>query len=209
MLVIDSDEGLADGDKRVGGYAHEAGRAGLIVVNKWDLGRDDVVAEAPGQNPMKIFTDKLRDEMPFMSYAPVAFTSAKTGKGVAAALETAIDVANAHAMRIPTGELNRLVREACEKHPYSEKGRSLRIYYATMASVKPPTIILFVNDTELMHFSYLRYIENQLRATYAFEGTPLRLYVRKGEETELRRKRAATGPGKPKPNYIKSRKKTH
>jgi GTP-binding protein len=204
MLVIDSEEGLSDGDKRVGGYAHEAGRAALIVVNKWDLGRDEVVMDAPGQNPMKIFTDKLRDEMPFMSYAPVAFTSAKTGKGVTAAVETAIDVANAHSMRIPTGELNRLVREATAAHPYSEKGRSLRIYYATMAAVKPPTIILFVNDTELMHFSYLRYIENRLRETYAFEGTPLRLYVRKGEETEERRKRAATGPGKPKTTYKKS-----
>lgn len=196
MLVIDSDEGLTDGDKRVGGYAHEAGRAALIVVNKWDLGRSEVVSEAPGQNPMKVFTDKLRDEMPFMSYAPVAFTSATNGKGVGAALETAIEAANAHAMRIPTGELNRLVREAVEAHSYSEKGRSLRIYYATMAAVKPPTIVLFVNDPELMHFSYLRYIENRLRGTYAFEGTPLRLFVRKGEENEDRRKRAATGPGK-------------
>jgi GTP-binding protein len=194
LLVIDSNDGLTDGDKRVGGYAHEAGRAAVIVVNKWDLGRADVVEEAPGQNPMKIFTDELRDAMPFMSYAPVAFTSAKTGKGVSAALETAIEAANSHAMRVPTSEINRIIRDAVAAHPYGEKGRSLRIYYATMASVKPPTIVLFVNNPELMHFSYLRYIENKLRAVYSFEGTPLRLLVRKGDE-KLTAVRAGHGAG--------------
>jgi GTPase len=186
MLVIDSKDGLADGDKRVGGYAHDAGRAGVIVVNKWDIGRGDVIEDAPGQNPMKIFTDELRDEMPYLSYAPVAFTSAKTGKGVAAALETAIEAANSHSMRIPTGELNRIFRDAVEEHPYGEKGRGLRIYYATMVSVKPPTIVLFVNHPELVHFSYLRYLENRLRASYAFEGTPVRLLVREGDEKTAR-----------------------
>ena len=186
MLVIDSADGLTDGDKRVGGYGHEAGRACVLVVNKWDLGRADVIEEAPGQNPMKIFTDETRDEMPFLSYAPVAFTSAINGKGVAAAVETAIDAANMHSMRIPTGELNRIFRDAAEAHPYGEKGRSLRIYYATMASVKPPTIIIFVNHPELVHFSYLRYLENRLRAAYAFEGTPVRLIIRKGTEDETR-----------------------
>jgi GTP-binding protein len=193
MLVIDSVDGLTDGDKRVGGYAHEAGRAAIIVVNKWDLGRTEVLAEAPAQNPMKIFTDELRDQMPFMAYAPIAFTSAKTCKGVAAAVETAIDASNAHAMRIPTGELNRVFRDAIDAHGYSEKGRSLKLYYATMASVKPPTIILFVNDPELIHFSYLRYLENQLRLKYAFEGTPVRLLARKGDENETRPRPGGAG----------------
>jgi GTP-binding protein len=189
MLVIDSVDGVTDGDKRVGGYAHESGRAAVIVVNKWDLGREDVLEEAPAQNPMKIFTDELRDALPFMAYAPVAFTSAVTGKGVTAALETAIDAANSHAMRIPTGELNRLLRDAVDRRPYSEKGRSLKIYYATMPSVKPPTIVLFVNDPDLVHFSYRRYLENQIRSTYALEGTPLKIESRKAEEKEQRGKK--------------------
>ncbi len=182
MLVIDSVDGLTDGDKRVGGYGHDAGRAAVVVVNKWDLGRGDVLSDMPGKNPMNIFTEELRDALPFMAYAPVAFTSAITGKGVTAAVETAIEAAHSHAMRIPTGELNRLIRDAVEEHPYSEKGRSLRIYYSTMPSVKPPTIIIFVNDTSLVHFSYVRYLENQIRKVYAFEGTPIRIEARKGDE---------------------------
>lgn len=184
MLVVDSIDGLTDGDKRVGGYAHERGRAAVIVVNKWDEGRKDVLEEMPGQNPMRVFNEELRDDMPFMAYAPVAFTSALTGKGVGAAVDAALDAADAHAMRIPTGELNRLLRDAVDAHPLSEKGRALKIYYATMPAVKPPTIILFVNDPELMHFSYKRYLENQIRKTFAFEGTPLKIEVRKASDRE-------------------------
>ncbi len=184
MLVIDSIDGLTDGDKRVGGYAHEAGRACVIVVNKWDAGRTEVLEDAPGKNPMKIFGDKLRDEMPFMSYAPLAFTSALTGKGVAAAVEAALDAAENHAMRIPTGEMNRLLRDAVDAHPYNEKGKALKIYYATMPTVKPPHIVMFVNDPELMHFSYKRYLENRIRETYSFEGTPLKIDVRKAADKE-------------------------
>jgi GTP-binding protein len=184
MLVIDSADGLTDGDKRVGGYAHEAGRACVIVVNKWDAGRTDVLEDAPGKNPMKIFGDKLRDEMPFMSYAPLAFTSAVTGKGVPAAVDAALDAAENHAMRIPTGELNRLLRDAVDAHPYNEKGKALKIYYATMPTVKPPHIVLFVNEPELMHFSYKRYLENRIRETYSFEGTPLRIDVRKASDKD-------------------------
>lgn len=179
MLVIDSIDGLTDGDKRVGGYAHEAGRAGVIVVNKWDKGRRDVLEEMPGANPMKVFSDELRDAMHFMSYAPLAFTSCLTGKGVPAALDAALDAAESHAMRIPTGELNRIVRDAVDAHPFNEKGKTLKVKYATMPTVKPPKIVLFVNDPDLMHFSYLRYLENRIRATYPFEGTPLQLEVRR------------------------------
>lgn len=179
MLVIDSHDGLSDGDKRVGGYAHEAGRACVIVVNKWDLGRKDVLEEVPGTNPMRLFDVELRGEMPFLSYAAVAFTSSVTGKGVAAAVDAALDAAENHALRIPTGELNRVLRDAVEAHPYNDKGRSLKVKYATMPSVKPPTIVLFVNDPELMHFSYLRYLENRIREKFPFEGTPLRLQVKR------------------------------
>ncbi len=179
MLVIDAADGLADGDKRVGGYAHEAGRAGVIVVNKWDIGRKDVLEEMPGVNPMKVFSDELRDAMHFMAYAPLAFTSCISGKGVAAALDAALDAAESHAQRIPTGELNRIVRDAIEAHPFNEKGKTLKIKYVTMPTVKPPKIVLFVNDPDLVHFSYLRYLENRIRAAYAFEGTPLKLEVRR------------------------------
>lgn len=184
MLVIDAIDGITDGDKRVGGYAHEAGRAAVVVVNKWDKGRTEVLEELPGQNPMKVFSDEVRDALPFMQYASLAFTSAVTGKGVMAAVDTALDAAENHSMRIPTGELNRLLRDAVEKHPYQEHGKTLKIYYATMPKVKPPTIILFVNDPDLVHFSYKRYLENQLRETFSFEGTPIKLEVRKASDRE-------------------------
>ncbi len=182
ITVIDSIAGLLDGDKRVLGMAHEAGKASVICVNKWDEGRKGVLEETPGKNPMRILTDKLRDELPFCSYAPVAFCSALKGTGIGAFLETAIHAAENHSMRIPTGELNRLIRDAVDSRPYNTKGRSLKVKYATMASVQPPTIVLFVNDTELMHFSYQRYLENQLRKTYRLEGTPIKIICRKASK---------------------------
>jgi len=171
LIVIDAAEGLLDGDKRVAGFAHEAGRACVVVVNKWDL--------MDAEEPMRAFADEVQRQLPFMTYAPIVFTSAVTGKGVPAAVDTAIDVASNHAMRIPTGELNRIVQEATEFHPYARKGKDLRVRYATMTDVKPPTIVLFVNDPDLAHFSYIRYLENQIRRDYAYEGTPIKLVVRK------------------------------
>ncbi|GAB4463786.1 MAG: ribosome biogenesis GTPase Der [Armatimonadaceae bacterium] len=182
--VIDSIEGLSDGDKRVAGMAHDAGKASVLVVNKWDVGRKEVLERFPGKNPMSVFTQELRDHMPYVSYAPVAFCSALKGTGIDGFIGAALDAAQSHAQRIPTGELNRIVREAADAHPYSEKGRQLKIRYATMAKVKPPTIVLFVNDPDRMHFSYRRYIENQIRKVYPFEGTPIRLLVRKGDDRE-------------------------
>jgi GTPase len=184
VTVIDSIEGLLDGDKRVAGIAHEAGRAAVLVANKWDIGRKEILAKEPDKNPMQVFTQTLRDHMPFTSYAPVAFCSALKRTGIGAAIETIVASADGHAMRIPTGELNRIVREAVDTHPYNVAGRSLRVKYATMAAVKPPTIILFVNDPSLVHFSYKRYLENQIRKAYPFEGTPIRLFLRKGDEKE-------------------------
>jgi len=120
--------------------------------------------------------------MPYVAYAPVAFCSALRRTGIGAAVETALSAAEGHALRIPTGELNRIVRDAVDAHPLNEKGKTFKVRYATMASVKPPTIVLFVNDPEMFHFSYKRYIENQIRKAYAFEGTPIRLFARKADE---------------------------
>ena len=170
MIVIDAAEGLLDGDKRVASFAHEAGRASVVVVNKWDLRSEE---------PMNKFAENVRKDLPFLDYAPVVFTSATTGMGVAAAVDTAVDAASNHALRIATGELNRIVIDAVESHPYARKGRDLRIRYATMTQVKPPTVVLFVNDPELAHFSYLRYLENQIRKQYSYEGTPIRLLLRR------------------------------
>ena len=172
VTVIDSEAGLLDGDKRVAGMAHDEGKAAVLCVNKWDEGRAHVMEANPLKNPLLSFTQHLRDEMPFCGYAPVAFCSALKRTGIGAFVETALEAAQNHAMRVPTGELNRIVRDALDDHPYNEKGRSLKIKYVTMAAVKPPTIILFVNDPELLHFSYKRYLENQIRKKFAFEGTP-------------------------------------
>jgi len=173
MVVIDAAEGLCDGDKRVAGLAHEAGRACVLVVNKWDL---------ISEEPMREFAEEVRRQIPFLDYAPVVFTSAVNGTGVSDAVVTALDAASNHAMRIPTGELNRIIQEAVDAHPYARKGRDLKIKYATMSDVKPPTIVVFVNDPDLAHFSYVRYLENQIRREYSYEGTPLRLIIRKAKK---------------------------
>jgi len=174
MIVIDAKDGLKDGDKRVAGFADEAGRGCVVVVNKWDL--------MDSEEDMRAFAENVMREIPFLAYAPVVFTSAVTGMGVADAVDTALDAANNHALRIPTGELNRILQDAVDKHPYSRKGRDLRIKYATMTDVKPPTIVIFVNDPDLAHFSYIRYLENSIRREYSYEGTPLRIIVRKARK---------------------------
>jgi GTP-binding protein len=169
VLVVDGSVGVLDGDKRVGGLANEAGRACVIFVNKWDL--------VKGLTP-KEFGKTLRDEMPFLSYAPIVVGSAEQGKGLDHLLEGCVDVANNHALRIATGELNRVVREAVDRRPYSRRGREFKVYYATQVAVKPPTIVLFVNDPKAAHLSYMRYLENQLRGAFGFSGTPIRLLNR-------------------------------
>lgn len=174
FLIIDAADGLTDGDKRVGGYIHQAGRGCVIVVNKWDL--------VKGKISYKEFTQNVRDQMAFLTYAPIVFASAVGCWGISDAVETAMEVAQNHALRIPTGELNRIIQDSVDAHPISHKGRELKVRYSTMPSVKPPTIILFVNDPDLVHFSYLRYLENQIRKVYSYEGTPLRIIARKGEK---------------------------
>lgn len=179
LLLVDANEGLSDGDKRVGGFADDAGKALVIVVNKWDLMKGKGIT-------MKKFADEMRKETGFMAYAAIVFASAKNSKGIKEILDAAIQAAENHAMRLSTGEINRIVHDAADAHPYFHKGKLLKIYYATMPVVKPPTILLFVNDPTMLHFSYLRYLENQIRKEYPFEGTPIRVQVRKAE-TKTRR----------------------
>jgi GTP-binding protein len=175
ILVIDAEAGLLDGDKRVGGMTRDMGRGCVIFVNKWDLLKGV---------PMRAFAEEVERQMPFLGYAPIAFGSALEETGIGPLLDTVATVAGNHALRVPTGELNRVLREATERRPYTSRGRDLKLYYATMVAVKPPTIVLFVNDPKLVHLSYSRYLENQLRAAFGFLGTPIRLLVRKRGEDE-------------------------
>lgn len=178
LVIIDASEGIADGDKRVGGLSHEAGRASVMVVNKWDLLKDKVA--------MRAFAQSVREATPFLSYAPIVFASAKEGWGVGETLDSAILAAQSHAMRLPTGEINRLIQDAVDAHPLTRRGKQFKIYYTTMPAVKPPTIVLFVNDPGMLHFSYRRYLENEVRKHHTYEGTPIRMYARKAESKDHR-----------------------
>lgn len=178
FVVIDAVRGIAEQDKRVAGYALDAGCAVAFLVNKWDaVEKDDKTAHR--------FEEEIRSHFPFMRWAPVLFVSALTGQRVTRVLDIAREVSNNHAMRIQTSALNRVLADAqISVAPPSKKGRKLKLYYATQASVKPPTFILFVNDEELSHFSYERYIENQLRETFGLEGTPIRIRVRSRSQSD-------------------------
>lgn len=172
VLVVDAAMGLVDGDKRVAGLIDEAGKAVVVFVNKWDL--------VKGRTP-KEFGTVLRTDMPFLRYAPIVVGSAEQQKGTGDLLEACVDVANNHAMRLSTGELNRVIREAVDRRPHSSGGREFKIYYATQVRVKPPTFVLFVNNPKHVHETYMRYLENQLRQAFGFSGTPIRLITRKRE----------------------------
>jgi GTP-binding protein len=175
VLVVDASMGVVDGDKRVGGMVDEAGRACVVFVNKWDL--------VKGLTP-KEFGSQLRDEMPFLKWAPIVVGSAETKKGMEDLLDTCADAANNHALRISTPELNRVIREAVDRRPYSSAGREFKIYYATQVRSKPPTFVLFVNNPKIAHETYVRYLENQLRAEFGFSGTPIRVLLRKRQREE-------------------------
>lgn len=173
VLVINAEEGIIEQDKRIVGYALEEGRAILIVVNKWDvLEKDDKTAQQ--------FEKQIRKEFPFMPWAPVLFVSAKTRQRVMKILDVVQTVAENHAMRVPTSTVNAVVEDAIAMTPPpTDKGRKLRINYSTQVAVKPPSFAIFVNDPELMHFSYERFLENKLRDAFGFEGTPMKLFIRK------------------------------
>jgi GTPase len=183
VLVVDAPAGLVDGDKRVGGLANEAGRATVIFVNKWDA----ISGLAP-----RGFLQTVRTEMPFIGYAPIVVGSAEQGKGLDDLLRECADVANNHALRIPTPELNRVIHEAVDRRPYTRRGREFKIYYASQVAVKPPAFAFFVNDPQIPHQSYLRYLENQLRAAFGFTGTPIRIFLRQ-RSREASRSEAGRG----------------
>lgn len=178
LIVIDGTEGLTHGDRRIAQYALDAECAMVWVVNKWDCkeppdGQSDTHSQAK-----RDFLRLIQQEAKGLDYVPAVFVSALHRSGIETMLETALRVADFHSMRIGTGELNRLMGDALYERPYTRKGKTLKIYYATMAEVRPPTIVLFVNDPEIVHFSYLRYLENVIRKRYAYTGTPIRWKVR-------------------------------
>lgn len=179
LMVINAFEGITEQDKKIAGYAHESGKGVVIVVNKWDIfpDKDD-------KSTLR-FTEDLREEIGFLQYAPVLYASALTGQRVGRVTELVKYVAEQQSMRIKTSVLNELIRDAVSINPPPmHRGRRLKILFMTQADIKPPKFIIFVNDPELMHFSYLRFIENRLREMYGFEGTPIRLIVRARDEEE-------------------------
>ncbi|WP_322801504.1 ribosome biogenesis GTPase Der [Thermoflexus sp.] len=181
FLVLDAKEGVTHQDAVIGGIAVDEARSVILVVNKWDLMLDE--QGRPRVKP-EDFIQHIRQTLKFLDYAPIRFVSAKTGYGVPGLLPLALQVYQERHMRLSTSELNRLIREALEEQPPpSRKGRPLKIYYVTQARTDPPTIVFFVNDADLVHFSYERYLENRIRARYPFTGTPLRLVFR-GHERE-------------------------
>ncbi|WP_159882976.1 ribosome biogenesis GTPase Der [Paenibacillus puerhi] len=178
LVVFNGEEGIIEQDKHIAGYAHEAGKAAIFVVNKWDIVEKD-------DKTMHQFTQKIRDHFLFMTYAPVTYLSAKTKVKLHKLLPMVNHVAEQHALRVPTHVLNEIISDAVAINPPpTDKGRRMRINYATQVSVKPPTIVLFVNDPELMHFSYERYLENKIRSAFSFEGTPLRIFTRRKSEDD-------------------------
>ena len=179
LLLINAFEGITEQDKKIAGYAHESGKGVVIVVNKWDIFPDKT------DKSTLEFTGKLREEIGFLQYAPILYASALTGQRVARVTELVKYVAEQQSMRIKTSVLNELIRDAVSINPPPmHRGRRLKILFMTQADIKPPKFIIFVNDPDLMHFSYLRFIENRLREMYGFEGTPIRLIVRARDEED-------------------------
>lgn len=172
VIMIDASVGFTDQDSKVAGLAHEAGKGCVIAVNKWDaIEKDD--------RTMIEYRKKLEDDFSFMSYAPMIFISAKTGQRLDRLFDLIKHVANSNSMRIATGMLNDVLAQAVARvQPPTDKGRRLKIFYMTQATVKPPTFVCFVNSAQLFHFSYQRYLENRIRETFGLEGTPIRFIVR-------------------------------
>lgn len=178
MMVVDATSGVTEQDKKILGYAHEAGKAILVVVNKWDLVEKD-------DKTMKRFDEHVRTEFAYANYAPILYVSAKTKQRLNKMMEVVDFIAEQQNLRIATPTLNELVKEATLlTPPPTDKGKRLKVLYTTQVSVKPPTFVFFVNNPELMHFSYRRYLENQLRKAFGFEGNPMRFVVRRREDKD-------------------------
>lgn len=172
LIMIDAQEGITEQDTKIAGYVHESGKASVIVVNKWDLIEKET-------NTMRNFKNKVKEGFNFMMYAPSVYISAVTGLRVDSLFDMIKSTLAENSKRISTGVLNDVINEAIAMvQPPSDKGKRLKIYYATQAGTKPPTFVLFVNNAELAHYSYIRYLENQLRAKFGFEGTPIKFIIR-------------------------------
>ncbi len=181
LLMIDAGEGITEQDEKIAGIAHEAGKATIIVVNKWDTVEKD-------NSTVKAFTDRIRTALAYMPYAPITFVSAKTGQRIDGLYDLIQSVYDQSHLRVTTGALNDVLGEAMMRvQPPTDKGRRLKIFYMTQTQVAPPTFVLFCNVAELFHFSYQRYIENCLRETYGFAGTPIKLVIKqKGDDPEIK-----------------------
>ena len=176
VLIIDAEEGITEQDAKIAGIAHERGKGMIIAVNKWDLIEKD-------NHTMKEFTEKIWEKLSYMPYAELIFLSAKTGQRLPKLFDLIDAVIANCALRVQTGVLNEILTEAMAmKQPPSDKGKRLRIYYITQVSVKPPTFVMFINDKDLTHFSYTRYIENQIRTAFGFRGTPIKFIYRERKE---------------------------
>ncbi|MCI9004638.1 MAG: ribosome biogenesis GTPase Der [Lachnospiraceae bacterium] len=176
VVVIDATEGVTEQDAKIAGIAHDRGKGIIVAVNKWDaIEKDD--------KTIYKHTDRIREVLSFMPYAQLMFISAKTGQRTQKLFEVIDAVLENHSMRVATGVLNEIVSEAVAlQQPPSDKGRRLKIYYATQVAVKPPTFVVFVNDKKLMHFSYVRYLENRIRDAFGFQGTSLKFIIRERKE---------------------------
>ena len=176
LIMIDAKEGITEQDEKIAGIAHEAGKASVIVVNKWDAIEKD-------NSTTNEFTKKIYNSLSYMTYAPIIFVSAKSGQRIPQLYEQIKYVYGQSKMRVTTGMLNDLLADAqirCQ--PPSDKGKRLKIYYMTQIQTSPPTFVIFCNSVELFHFSYQRYLENCLRETFGFRGTPIRLFIRQRED---------------------------
>lgn len=178
LIMIDANEGVTEQDTKIAGFAHERGKASVIVVNKWDIVEKD-------DKTMNKIKEKVVEDLKYMSYAPVIFISAKTGQRVEKLYELINYVHEQHGRRVSTGVLNDVLADATTKvQPPTDKGKRLKIFYMTQPATNPPTFVAFCNDADLFHFSYQRYLENQIRRTFGLEGTPIRFIVREKNEKD-------------------------
>lgn len=179
VIMIDANEGVTEQDEKIAGIAHEAGKASIIVINKWDT------LETEDKNTVE-YDKKVYNSLSYMLYAPTLYVSAKTGQRVNKLFEQINYVYNQNCTRISTGMLNDVLNDATARvQPPSDKGRRLKVYYMTQTGTKPPTFVIFCNDAELFHFSYQRYIENQLREVFGFRGTPIKIIIRQKGDSEM------------------------
>ena len=176
VIMIDATEGVTEQDAKIAGIAHERGKGIIIAVNKWDAVEKD-------DKTIYKYTRRIREILSFMPYAEILFLSAKTGQRTQKLFQMIDVVLENHAMRVATGVLNEIMTEAVAmQQPPSDKGKRLKLYYITQVAVKPPTFVIFVNDKELMHFSYTRYLENRIREAFGFMGTSLKFIIRERKE---------------------------